>query len=105
MSEAVKLMMILQIGEDLVLSIDDVISIQIAVLLLGCAYKVNGAVRNFLKLRIRMLGQRIPHCLDPLGKITVLEYKAVKLIIQMLWILRQRLKAAEGVLRLLVCAS
>ena len=47
-----------------------------------------------------MLGQGITNCLDPFIEIAVLENKAVKFVVEMLRILRKRLKAAEGVDRL-----
>ena len=39
-----------------------------------------------------MLGQRVTHRLDPFGEIAVLEQAAVKTILHMLHILRQRLE-------------
>ena len=92
MAEAVQLVIVLQIGEDLVLVIDDIIGVQVAVLQLGRADDIDGFIRRRLQLRIRMLGQGIAHRLDPFGKIAVLEQAAVKAVLQMIHILRKRLK-------------
>ena len=98
MSEAVQLMVIPQIGEDPIHAVDDIIGVQIAVVRLSGAYDIDGAVCDLLQLRIRMIDQGIPHRLDPLGKIAVLKYEAVELVrIGIFRILRQRLKAPEGV--------
>ena len=52
-----------------------------------------------------MLSQGITNCLDPFIKITVLENEAIKFVIELLRILRERLKATEGVDRLFKCSS
>ena len=69
MTHTIQFMMILQICENLIFSVDNIISIQISVILLSCTHDIDGSVCNCLQLRIRMLGQRITDCFDPFGKI------------------------------------
>ena len=91
-TEAVQLMIVLQIGKDFVLITDNIIGIQIAVFQLGRTDDVDGPVGSCLQLRVRMLGQGIAHRLDPFGKVAVLKQAAVKPLLQMVHVLRKRLK-------------
>ena len=95
-------MVVFQICKYFIPAVQNIVGVQITVLLLGCADNVNGSVRCLFKLRIRVLGEGISHRLDPFIKITVLKYKSVKFIFQMLRVLGKRLKTAEGVGRLLI---
>ena len=101
MAKAVQFMMVSEVGEDLVFPVDDVVGIQISVLLLGRADNIYGIVRPFFQFRVWMLRQRICHRLHPFIKVTVLKDKAVKLILQMLHVLRKGLKSTECILRFL----
>ncbi len=103
MTEAIKLMMIPQIRKRLVHTVDDVIGVKIPVVLLCRAYDVDRLICDPLQLLVRMVGQRIAHRLDPLGKIAVLKNKSVELVLQMVHILRQSLKPAKRILRLREC--
>ena len=68
MTHTIQFMMILQICENLIFSVDNIISIQISVILLSCTHDIDGSVCDCLQFRIRMLGQRITDCFDPFGK-------------------------------------
>lgn len=80
-SEAVQLMIVFQIGKNLVFTVQNIVGVQVAVVLLCRADDLNRIVSDFLQLRIRMLGQRVADCLNPFVEITVLKYKSVKLVI------------------------
>ena len=69
MTHTIQFMMILQICENLIFSVDNIIGIQISVILLSCTHDIDGSVCDCLQFRIRMLGQRITDCFDPFGKI------------------------------------
>ncbi len=98
MPEAIQLMMVSQIGENTVHAVDDIICIQITILRLCRADNVNGLVRGPLQGLVGTVRQGIPHRLYPLGEIAVLKNKAVKPVrVRMLRILRQCLKAPEGI--------
>ena len=97
-SEAVQFVVVTEIGENLIFSVDDVIGVQVSVFLLGCADDINGLICQFFQFRIRVLGQGVRHRLDPFIEIAVLEYKTVKFIFQMIRVLRQSLKPTECVL-------
>ena len=100
-SEAVQLMIVFQIGKNLVFTVQNIVGVQVAVVLLCRADDLNRIVSDFLQLRIRMLGQRVADCLNPFVEITVLKYKSVKLVIlRMCRIFRQCLKATERIDRL-----
>lgn len=55
----------------------DKVCIQIAVRLLNSSNQVDNFIRSCFQLRIRLHGQRVGDCFQPLGQITVLEYAAV----------------------------
>ena len=92
MTETVQLMVILQIGENLILITDDIVGIQIAVFQLGGTDDINGLIRRRFQFRVRMLGKGIAHRLDPFGKVAVLKQAAVKPFLQMIHVIRKRLK-------------
>ena len=57
MPQAIELMMVSQIGEDLVCAAQDIEGVQITVFQLSTADDLNGLVCDGLQLRIRMLGE------------------------------------------------
>ena len=98
MPEAIQLVVVAQIGENTVHTVDDIICIQVTVFRLCRTDNVDSLVRSPFQLLVGMTGKGIAHRLNPLGKIAVLKNKAVKPVrVRMLRVLRQRLKAPEGV--------
>ena len=88
MPQAVQLMVVAQVGEALADIVDDVKCVQITVRLLGAAHDPDRLVSSRLQFRIRVLIKDIRHRLDPFRKVTVLKYKAVKLLLRLPRILR-----------------
>ena len=80
MSETVQFMMISQIRENPVHTVDDVIGIQIPILRLCCTDDIDCFISSLFQFGIGMINQGIAYCLNPLGKITVLKYTSVKFI-------------------------
>ena len=99
MPRTIKLMKILQIGKPLRRIIDYIMCVQIAVLILCRTYNVDRRIRKSLELLIRVLCERITDRLDPFGKIRILKDKTVKTILQMLPVLRQRIKFIRRIYR------
>ena len=90
--------MVPQVGKNPIHSIDNIIGIQISVLRLCPADNVYGFIRRPLQLRVRMTDQGISHCLNPLGKITVLKHETIEPIrIRIPGVFRQRFKAPKGI--------
>ena len=77
-SQAVQLVVVGQVGEAVLQAVDDIIGVQVPVRLLGGTDKVDGFIRCFFQLRVRMDGQGVSHRLDPLGKVAVLKDAAAK---------------------------
>ena len=101
MSETVELVVISEVGENAVHTVDDIVGVQIAVLRLCRTDNIDRLIRSPLKLRIGMVNQGIADRLNPLREVAVLKNKAVEFIrVGVLRILRQCLKAAEGIGRL-----
>lgn len=60
MSEAVQLVMVFQVCKYFIFPVQDIISIQVSVLLLGGTDDINGMVRCLFQLRVRVLGEEYP---------------------------------------------
>ena len=80
MAEAVELVVVPEVGEGAVQTVQYVVGVQVAVGLLGSADQVDELVRPGLQLRIGPLGEGIGRRLHPLGEIAVLKGIAVETV-------------------------
>ena len=79
MAETVQLMVVCQVGKALFQTVDDIEGIQIPIRLLCGTDQINGFICGLFELGIGMGHQRIANGFDPLGEVTVLEYKSAVL--------------------------
>ena len=81
MPETVELVMVSEICEDLIGSVNDVVGIEISVGKLRITNDIDRTIRSFFQFRIGMNRETVRYCFDPLVEVTVLKNKTVEFVV------------------------